>query len=709
MFDIIKSIKGSASIIALKIIADKIIFLTNKYLMLIYDKLTFAIIYKKQLVDDEITRHLYDKTFSISSKLDFCLTPSKPASPYKFFLLKYIDSLKKNTSGHQPNSKSIYCSAFSHKSDILAIGTEDGKVFLYSLEDKSLLKSFLPRADYISNLTFSLDDNFLAISSFDKTNTIYSFKHGVDVFSYDTENVIERLTFVDNDSKLVAVDRKNKFMIVDLKEKNCKELAFEFDEWPTTIKSINKSYVLVGTKGKYLYIVDYIKESIAKRITFDNSGISSLEIDNGRLYVGFIDGEIKVIDMNSNLDAFVLNLKLNKLQEASDLMENNIFLMTQESVEKFDEVWPDILSKAKKLIVSGNMDEAQRIVSPFFFDQQKNDEFLLCLGDIEQYSIFVEHIANKRYIEAFKLADKYEFLKKDQEYEIIEKYFIRLLHDVKLLFFKGDEENVNQAKNAIRAYGGIPSKANIVNNLLQKYKVFLHAEKFIKERKFRQYFILVEQNKFLKEEEIYKRVLQIGNLTFEKLNNFEQEGSYEKALAVAEYLRDFLPFKADVEQRINKINRCLLLQKSISENNIKKVYESIEKDPSLELLPLFISFHKTFLDLKEGAHIAAKKGESKTVGIILKDYLNVKYTIHLVAQEYKLAYLTQIEEEMNESPNRVDWEEIFKLYISYFGLDYELSHLCEKYNLQDKLKNIKNPNNFNGYEDLSFVPSIFQE
>jgi len=703
MFETIKSLKLSSTVLSLKISDEKIVIITNQYLVLVYDINSFEIIYKKQLRSTYENIHMYDRSFAISNNLDIFINIPENLKSY---LLKYDDGLKTQDK-IEVNKRAVYSTSFNNKADILAFGGEDGKLFFYSIADKNLVGSLETKPDYISNISFSKDDKFAAISSFDKTVTVYSFERACETKSFLADSVIERSAFVDNNSKLITVTRDKKLVTYNIAMGITAESTFEFDEWPSTLLTLNSDYSIVGTRGNSLYIINHSKGTVLSTVNFDNIGISSLQVDKGNLFVAFVNGEIKIINMYSNLEHFKLNLKLNKFSEASKLLEKNIFLSTDESSKKFDEEWRDILSDAKKLLVANKEDEARELVKPFFFDREKEDEFIFCFGNIEHFELFSKLIEEKKYVEAFKLADKYEFLKKSKDFDSIEKHFLKIVHHAKLLFAKDDAPSISLAKKTLLQYSSIASKKTLINNLMSRYKIFIFADKLIKKRDFKQYFQLVKQNDFLKEEEFYNRVILIGNSTFNKLNLYEQEQNYEKALEVAEYLKDFLPFKEMVEQKVEDIKDKQTLLKYISLNKIADVYKLIQKKPATQSFAPYIIFHQKFLDLKKEAHIFANIGDVDRVTKLLEDYLDVNYTIHLVAQEFRIAYLAQMKAYLSDlRKHSVNWDESVKIYESMFGIDNELINFLDCSEFSTTIENLSTSDIFNAYEKVGFVESV---
>ena len=704
MFNQLSSLSALSSIIAMKITTDDIILLTNQYQLLIYSKHTFQIVLKKQISSKLATRHIYENSFAISCKGDLYLSLLDSG---KAVLLKYDESIKV-IANINSNTKPISSAAFNNKATLLGIGGEDGKVFFYSLKDNKIVKSLKTRPDYISDIAFSDDGQFTIISSFNKTNTLYSFNVAKEQNSFFSDDVIEKSIFIENNTKIASICRNNKLLIYDIDTQMLYSSNFVFDEWPTTISKLNDKFILVATKGNQLYIIDYMRFDIFKTIELNNNGVVTLEIDSGRLYIGFIDGELKIIDILSQVEQFRLHLKLKKFDLASELIKNNIFLATDESVTEFDLAWPDILSDAKKLIINGKETDANLLVQAFFFDKLKEQEYRFCLGHIDDFNSFTQLIEEQKYVDAFILADNKEFLKKTKDFDSLEKHFTKIFHNAKLLFAReGNIQNIIKAKELLNKYTAVPSKKTLINNLITKHKIFSAAEKLIKERNFSQYFLLVKNNIFLQDEEIYNKVILIGNHTHAKLKIFEQENEYEKAIEVAYYLKDFLPLKKIMEETIISLQKKQFLVKKIQENDIAFVYNFILREPKFEIFIPFIKYHNLFLNLIAKSHEYAKIGDLANLKKMLNKYIKIKYTIHLVAQEFKLAYLAEIEQIMSHNKSEsIDWLSTLQLYETIFGIDNELIYTSDRYELSNYISQLQNSNRFDGYLTIDFPDSI---
>ena len=430
MYYTLKSLYNNSPIVAFNIIDDKVLLLNNQYRFLVFDTKNYDVLYQKEISTSFESRHAYDTSMSISNTQELLLTQVKSL---KSHLIKFTDKLS-NVATVSLHKGDISCSTFSHNAKMLTIGGEDGKAYIYSVEDKEVLRTFPRRPDYVSHISFSQDDKFISIHYFDNSNIIYSFDKGTIVHEYKSDNVVAKALFPKTNNASINITKDTKIFKYDFKEEKNIELDFSIDEWPSAILHLNEDFVILGTRSKYLYILDVSKQIIIAKLDLENIGVTSLFIDKEKLYINFIDGELRILDMANALEEFELSLKLKKFKEATQLLQKNIFLAIHPSARKYDEDWKDVLLKAKKSLAANEKKTAEDMVKPFLFDPKKEEQFLFCLGNVQDYKLLLNHIESRRYIDALVLVDEKDYLRQTKEYEALNKHFIKRIHDAKFLF-----------------------------------------------------------------------------------------------------------------------------------------------------------------------------------------------------------------------------------------------------------------------------------
>ncbi|MDQ7044379.1 MAG: hypothetical protein Q9M32_00495 [Sulfurimonas sp.] len=378
--------------------------------------------------------------------------------------------------------------------------------------------------------------------------------------------------------------------------------------------------------------------------------------------------------------------------------------MTKEIAIKYDTVWEQVLDMAKDVLASRDLEKAQKMVRPFLWDKRKKDAFAALQVNIADIKHFESLVEQDSFITAFKFADEKQHLQTIKSYEKIQDNFNKKFQVAKNLFTKESRQDIQNAKNILTPYLKIDSKKSLINNLMQNYKVFSRSSRLIKARNFKVYFRLVENNDFLKDENLYAKIVEIGNQTYSKLLKLEQEGDYNKANQIATYLEDFTPFTEQVIDVKEVIQSKVDLQSLILTENTKLIYEKISLSNELELSSIFTEYHKIYEEKKEVATFFANEGESPKVMRTLEEHLGIDYLLNSIAMVFKLSYLIEIENKMQSDPSHTNMRETLERYAILYGIDDDLHFLAKKMNFTQLVPNY--PPNAIGFKTHDFFENI---
>ncbi len=701
MVSLLKSLKLPGSILQVNIIDDKIYILDNKFILLIYSCDTFTPINKYFLLQDQDDKHIYENTLAISNNLDFYHSFTKSSSGLIFNINEGTIHQSLNIELHH---RDISYAKFSNNAKILLIGGEDGRSCFYDLESKRSCFSLEPRSDFISTAVFSKSDKLVCIGAYDKAIKIHNIHKHKCIAECIVSDTPEDLIFLDNENEVIGITRDRKLFSYFIKEDTLNYANMIFAEWPTSIIQISLKHILVGTKGDILYILNISDLSLVRRFRVDNFGVTTLKIHKNNLYIAYSNGELKIINTNHLYDEFKLNLQKNKFAKATFLIKENIFLMTKDIANKYENVWDQVLDMAKDVLVMKDYDKAEKMVKPFLWDKRKKDDFTALQVNIADIKHFETLVEQDSILVAFKFADEKEHLKTTKSYYEIENKFNKKFQLAKTLFAKENNVDTQSAKHIITPYLKVNSKKNLINNLLLNYKIFARSLRLIKSRNFKVYFRLVQNNEFLKEEDLYTKVVEIGNQTYSKLLVLEQEGDYDKAGQLASYLGDFSPFTDKVVDLQDIIASKINLITLIEEDNIKIIYDKISKSDELELSPSFIEYHKIFEAKKEQATSFANLGKSLEVKETFEKHLSIDYLLNSIAVIFKLSYLVELELAMESEPENINLRATLERYSLLFGIDSELHLLSKKLNFDNQVPDY--PPNPNGIHINDFFDYI---
>ncbi|MDP3300371.1 MAG: hypothetical protein Q8S36_00210 [Sulfuricurvum sp.] len=703
MMTIDKEFRLGSSVIAMNG-DDKLLYLIdNSCNLYILDKSTFEFSKPIPIASKFSIRHPYDNALSISSNLELIIASPDDA---KSFLVRYT-SKPEVIETLDYNDKSVSCSRFSHDNRILTIGGEDGKVFFYDMQQKQLIGSLKTVPDSISAITYSEDKRFVAVSSFDKGTVIFNLDRNVVFRDFKLEDfAIEQSLFVANDTKLIGLTRHKTLVMYDVQSRATSISLFEIEGWPTQIVAIGSNHVIVATKAQKLYIIDHTTFKITTSLTLSNAGVTKMVLQNDYLYISYLDGEVQIINTQLYAKELAGHLRINDFKEATAKIRQNLFLLTKEMVNKYDKLWPSTLEKVKQLIFTGKIDEAFEMANPFFLDPRKEEQYNFCLGNIDSFQQLFEFIEEKKYVEAHAYCDEYTYLKQTKEYEVLDKQWISLFQSSKHLYFKNDSTSHASAKAMLKPYLSVPSKKILIENLHSEYKTFMKADEYIRERNFKGYFELVGNNSFLKSEEMYNRVIQIANQTYDKLKALQKEEQYDDALKVAMYLKDFTPLREKVASAVELLNLIKQMILWIHQNQISKVYESVNTYRELESIEPFIRYHEAFRALEKQAWEYAKQGNSAWIVQNLSPYVRQECTMHTIGQIIKKSYLQEFRQACETRSSSLDFGRTIKQYTALFGVDNELFYLAKTQKFNNMLRLDDKSANERGYETKEYPSTI---
>ena len=209
---------------------------------------------------------------------------------------------------------------------------------------------------------------------------------------------------------------------------------------------------------------------------------------------------------------------------------------------------------------------------------------------------------------------------------------------------------------------------------------FLQAEKCIKEKDFINYFRLVEQNPFLKNEDMYNKVSNLAVSTIKKIKFMIEQRLYDESIAGIKQIISFLPFKDELMTLVTKIQHEKKFLLTIASNNIQEVYKMVNSDPELESMQEFIDLEKSFDNTLSKGLEAVSKGEIKLTQGIFASYASIPIYKPKIRECIRQASYNKLTLLLNEK-NIVGAKTIASYYLKEFGEDDDYLMLIKKHGL----------------------------
>lgn len=629
-----------------------------------------------KIIHSEKIPHSYSKSSS-SSEFHICLceVESKRAS-----IARIQDDIKPilQITSHKSD---ISASNFSKSSSLLATGGEDGRVYVFETASFFRILSLPYRPDYISSLNFSSDDRFLFASCFDKSNIIFDCQRAKAVSIFNTNEVVEWGEFFECNGKLFLITRDFKSIIYDVRNNQVLSKENLFNSWPS-IACIDESekIAIVGSRDGSIYLINLATNTLLFHTKIKNIvGISSLCLYLGHIIIGCISGELLVISYNDENEAFKNACDSKNYALASSMLESNVFLSLLPCASVFDIDWEVVLKEAINLLSDDKIEEAIALVKPFLNDINKKNAFDVYLNQKDSLKRFNRLLKDKNFTEAYNMTLQIKFLSKTSQFEELEESWHRAFNSAKKLL-EEDSLNLSLAKKYLEPFAKTPKKETI-NQLLNNLHIFKDADNFIKEQAFAEYFSLTSKFAFLKDGEVYKKVLNLGENIFLKAINAKNTNEYDEFYKLARFLLDFPMYKENVTKLMISVDKKLEMLKYIRENNKIKAYQLAQDFEELQYLEEFIALEREFNEIYDEAKSITYSGSIENLAEVFGDYTKISYWSDKIQSIFQIAYLEEFKQKAKLEKSLINWEQSVKNYIQIFGIDDDIITFCEMENL----------------------------
>lgn len=677
-----------------------LIALDNNYTLNIIDPNSLSVIKAINLTKHETKPHKYSNSFAIS-KNGFIFIPF--ISTKKGLVLKLTKEISKIKviTWHEQD---IECAEFSKNSKYFATGGQDGKVFVYNTKNFEPICSLPPRGDYISTISFSECENLCCSSSFDKYSTIFDISRNRSIHIFKSIDVVEKSIFFDNDTKIFLIHRNGASSIYDVIEKKSIDMQNHFRSWPSALDiSKDKLFPVVGTRSNALYALRASDNGRLLDIELEYSGVGVVKFFKDMLILGTIEGALLFVDYSVGANELEVALKVKNFKKAREVVDNNLFLSINPLMSAFDTEWPNILKKSVSLLNNNSIDEAVELVEPFVADISKKKEFDFYLKQKDVVALFAQAVESKDFQKAYEYLSQHNFLSKTMSYIELDNYWNRLFNRAKNLLEENPLINQRSAAALLKPFENTP-KRELIQYLIKNSNIFSDAEKLIKKGAFKAYFELTAQNRLLKESELYKKVLALGEKLMDEYRKLEESGHYKEAQDKANLLMTFPEFKKSISTKLMMLKNRLELLQAIEKKNIKRAYDLVDNYESLKAIPEFKELTKEFEAIFESALSFAYKGKPARVIMIFGEYMSMKYWRDKISSAMKIAYIHEMANHIIEEG--INWDMTVKRYVLRFGKDDEINKLLKDSKLERFLDAIEGDGDKDGYISKKYPEEI---
>lgn len=695
MIKIIQSSKGNASVIAIYSLKNKIFFIDCEGNFYFINKISFNKKSKPIIPNTFEPLHKFQKgaSFSKNGHVSYsvhhdqsCAVCIKLSS---INLNQQIDNTlpiaypeffsQESIHFYGNDQRAEVVSFYGREGEYFFTGGNDGRVYMYNTQSGKKLMSLKPKPEYISSLSVSnQDDALLAYGAFDKSLIILNFRYQKEELNTYLSDVIEHSFFYDNSKSFYAIGRDGNSYTYNIQTKSLSKKAL-FSSWPTCcILDASERFAIVGSRSYMMYIVKLSDNSQVASFKLDQTGVSSLHVQENTLFIGFENGYIYLVDMFAHIEDFSQALSIKNFKTAKKYLDRNIFLTIHPISEMFEEAWQEVIQQIINQFSMGNSALALEAAEPFLFDEKYEQEFASLAKKQKEFEKFALLVQTKEFFNAYGMLEISSYLANTDSARKLEIYFLKYFSEAKKIIALNPIRNITKAQELLKSFILVPAKKEMINSLFKNYEIYLKADLLVKERLFKEYFVLCSKYNFLKQEDVYKKVCNLAESSISKIKNMINQKKYNEALHGIKQILIFLPYKEQITNMIKEIQLKQKFSTLIESGSTEEIYAFVVSHPTLEETHEFIEFDKKFDDAVIKAMTAVEIGDIKRVNAYFLPYKNIpifKLKIKECLRQASFNKLAIFFEKNYLNEVKI----IAAYYLKEFGKDVEYEELLKKY------------------------------
>ena len=679
MLETIKQLKSKGSILAISPHKDGCFLIDNEYEQLSYDH-ECKRIDKKPLVTDVTSIHRYSHAISISKEQKIFLAKAKSSEGVVLNLFDKEDEPK--VVNHYEGY--IEASQFSSDDTLISFGSQEGRTYIYDAENMDYLLTLPPKNDYISKVCFSDNSRYLLSSCFNGSNVLYDFEAGKIVADFHTDATLEDALFFDNNSKIFYILRNGASGVYNINELAIEKQANTFTYWPTSIVTFYEDkYVCIGTKSKYLMLFDIEKNILISMVPLSFVGISSLAKKGNKLFVGFINGVVQIIDTAYDIDAFEVAYKIKDFKRLHQIVEKNIFLKLHPFYSQLqDSTWFESLPNIIERIAQKRHMDADILAEPYLEEENYKKMYLILKRYSKDIQEFYELFNELKINDVYMKVDKIPLLKYATPYVNLEKKWTTAFLKAKKLISIGMTE-YKRAYRLLDPFIRIPSKKDLILALINQPELFFESESAVRNQKFKEYFDYVSRYSFLSQAPIHAKIELLGESYMSKLQRAEFHWDFKKMKYYTDILVQFPLHKNQALLTLAKVKTITKLDKAVDDGSLSEVFDLIAKYPYVQNYEAVATIKNAYLETAKNAIQHAKKGDGKGAYRLLKAYWDIPQCSSKISSIMKLSYFNEMKKYYGNK--KVDWPTSIGRYLERFGLDDDIKTVAEDVGIKSML------------------------
>ena len=591
---------------------------------------------------------------------------------------------------YNAKSKRIVSKVDRHHGEVSCVGIDplsrymfscgdDGKTFAIDVISGKIMFSLPLHADTINDIAFSDNGNLVATASFDRIVSLFNLMTMSSKINLKAHSkAVVKVLFLSK-NRLLSIDKSSSVIIWDTNTgKVLHRIASVHDDVISVSKSDDEKFLFLGTVLGYVVLYDlYTYELLCMDYIKLKSSIISMVFNqsNKNLILGTKDGQVlsyDIFDGENELNDF---LRLKQFSSIEKKVKDNPILTNTQAYLLMNKIWEKTLTNARIALQNGDKKKAESFFEFFKGVPSKNSKIQKIILEYDEFPKFILLVKQGKLSLAYSLANNHPMYKESKIYKSLEESWKKSFSQAQKCAI--EPHGLQKAKDILAPYRGISEKTIMIQDLVTQFAVYSRFSKEFSQKKFKNCFELLKQNKFLKSFPEYGAITRYGDDLYIKVQELISSNDRNSASKILEVLRDFDDFKEDVIE----------LQKEI--DNKQKFFNAEETDDKVSAYNI-MSKVESLVNSKYGkqlqvqwnkdleiANTYASKGDSAGVKKSLNNYMKTSSKYVPIATVFSWCFMVQLEDALNETANQVRLENGIKNYIKNFSKDENIEYFFD--------------------------------
>ena len=579
-------------------------------------------------------------------------------------------------------------SAFSPDGTLLALGSDDGHLWIIHTASAKALWQLPKCGDAICSIAFNAAGSQIAYGSFMRDVTLYDLGSNqlVRRFTYNKDHPVILIRFLNAQPQLILGTRNNELALYEIDNKRSRSFPTRLQGWPTALWIDSEDgFALAGDKsgGYYLMALDERQGDVV-RLGAIGAPVVDIRYHDGICYLLSAQGEVALINHKERLDRLEKFLELGNAQSIIMLGKAYPPLRHVKRYGRLKKLFDETAEKALGAIAKHNLAKAETLLAPFAAEPRFSQPIGALGAFTPKIQNFSEAIEQDRTDQAYAMVQTNGFYKRLEAYRKLEKRFAVQFRAAALML-TDKRPDIIGAKRAVEAFSKVPAKSKILQNLFEYPNLFKAAEDILKKEDYETFKRLSEKYPILKEAPFYARYEAEAEAAIETFETMLEEEKIAEALAQADLIkRLFTPFAPKIEAVTKTMQIRRAFEEAWRDKNYLTALSYAQRHPALHGHRAYALLMRYFNHRFSAAATHAFNFEFEPMHAILGPFLKNRYFKERALIIYEAYYLEELSRIGPNLPPK-EWPGVLKRFVERFGHSMLLSTLCARFQKEQVL------------------------